>query len=209
MEGDRGREEIQLVWVDPETEYIESPVKVTIKRLAAKWHLNDPNYPDNTHALSTYTTLLSNRSVSKSWRSRRKACQKKRNRVVALLPGQKAILTKAQVINQRHFDALEKALAVYNIRFERLMEMMEENPLGVTAGDFKQLTAAMLDIQKGQRLAAGMVTERIGYVSEEQVKAAFRQVTGILIFIFDAGKVPVNVREAAMQRLESAIDIGE
>jgi hypothetical protein len=198
----------KLLWNDPETEYIESPQKISIEKLARKWHLNDPNYPDNTHKLSTYTTILRNQSVNQSWKSRRKTYQKNKRRIKDLLPKQKAVLDKVDLVNQKHFDALEKALKIYDLKFERVLRIMNESSSSITSQSLKQLTAAMLDIQKGQRLATGMVTDRVGFVSEDEVKTAFRQVASILIFVFESGGVPMEVREAAMQRLEAAIDVG-
>jgi hypothetical protein len=197
-------EETALLWPDPETEYIEAPIKVPIPDLAEKWHLRDPNYPTNTHKLNTYTTLLRTKSVKRNWVSRRKAYQKKLERIKELAPKQQLILDKAEMINQKHFKALGQALRVYEQQFSHYLD----DPLTITPKALKQLTAAMLDIQKGQRLATGMVTDRVGFVSEDEVKTAFRQVASILIFVFESGGVPMEVREAAMQRLEAAIDVG-
>lgn len=199
----------ELIWPDPETEFIESPLKIPTTELAKKWHLRDPNYPTNTHRLNTYTTLLRKKSVSKCWVKRRKEYQLKFNRTRELLPKQKAVLDKAQLINQKHFDALEKALTIYNKIYKAKSDLMETNPYAITPQDLKQLTAAMLDIQKGQRLAVGLATDRTEIITRTEVETAFKQFTNILIFVFDSGKVSQIIRETAMERLKDAIDIGE
>lgn len=201
--------EEKLIWPNPGAEYIESPVKINIPELAEKWYQQDPDYPEATHKLNSYVTMLRNKSVKKDWVVKRKIFQRKLNRVKDLLPKQKALLEEASKINQKHFDALERALSGYNLKFEKVMLKMETNPLALTPQDLKQLTSAMLDIQKGQRLAAGMLTDRIGVVNVEEIKAIFKQITSIFIFVFDTGKVKPEVRETAMKRLEAAIDIGD